>query len=332
MGKLVSFLTVLLVACLVSVSQGEAQQNVKLGQTGMQFLSIVSDARAAALAGAVTTVRMKSASLFFNPACMAEWDGMVDFSASENWWIADIKHVTASGSYRPSSGDFGVFGFSIQFVDYGEILGTSVAANNIGYVDDGKLNAYGIAIGLGYARALSEAFSVGGQVRWVTQKLGTSLVPTPNGTDMKANKADVAVFDFGTIFKPGLKSFAFGMSVRNFAKEIAFEQETFELPLTFTLGVSMDVADFLPDRGIVHAAIVSIDAVHNRDYYEQVHFGADVNVLDVLDLRAGYITSSDEQGVTMGFGVHQFGLAVDYAYTPFGVFTSAQRVTVRYSM
>ena len=332
MRKYSAFLIVLLSAILCFANGMMAQQNVKLAQSGMQFLSVESDARAAALAGAVTTLQMQSASLFFNPACMAESDRLLDFSASYNAWIADIKHYEASVSVRPMSGDIGVFGVSLQFVDYGEILGTSISDSYIGYTDDGQVNAYGVAIGLGYAKALSEAFSVGGQVRWVMQKLGESLVPAGSGTEMKTNRASTAAFDFGTIFKPGFKSFAFGMSVRNFSKEVKFEDQPFELPITFTLGISMDMMDFMKDRSIVHSAYLSIDAVHNRDYYEQVKIGGDVNLLDVLDLRAGFLSSTDEQGFSFGFGLHRFGVAVDYAYTPFGVFTNAQRFTVRYSM
>ncbi len=332
MGKLVPFLTVLLLVSVCLCRHGMAQQNVKLGQTGMQFLSIVSDARAAAMAGSVTTLRMRSASLFFNPAGMAESEGLLDFSASYNLWIASIKHYTASLSVRPASGDLGVFGLSVQFVDYGEILGTSVANNSIGYIDNGVQNAYAIAIGLGYAKALSQAFSVGGHAKWVTQKLGVSEIPGPDGIQIKKNSASVLAFDFGTVFKPGFKSFAFGMSVRNFSKQITFQEESFELPLTFTIGVSMDVMDFFDARSTIRSASVSVDAVHNRDYYEQVSVGGEMNLLDVLDVRAGYVTSSDEQGVTLGFGVHQYGFAVDYAYTPFGVFTNAQRFTLRYSM
>ncbi len=333
MGKLASFLIVLLLVGVVMSDRLAAQENVKLAQTGMQFLSVVSDARAAALAGAVTTLRMQSASLFFNPAMMAETVNEWDLGTSVNYWIADIKHYTASAFWRPASGDFGVFGLSFQYVKYGDILGTSVANNNIGYVDDGNINAYGMAIGIGYAKALSEAFSVGGHVRYVEQNLGQSLVPTVNGPEYQKNKAsNFGVFDFGTIFKPGFKSFAFGMSVRNFSRELHYQDQGFELPLTFTLGVSMDMMDFAADRSIVNSAFVSIDAVHNRDYYEQVLFAGEVSLLEVLSLRAGYLTSGDEQGFSMGFGVHQFGLAVDYAYTPFGVFTKAQRFTVRFSL
>ncbi|MBI1805815.1 MAG: PorV/PorQ family protein, partial [Ignavibacteria bacterium] len=267
------------------------------------------------------------------PAAMADTGGFIDVTASHNQWIADIKHSTFSFSIRPASGDYGVFGVSVQVVDYGEILGTVVANNAQGYEDIGNLTVKGTAIGIGYARTLSDAFSIGGQVRWVRQRLGNSIIIVDSVTRVsKENEVTPLVFDFGTLFKTGFRSLTFGMSVRNFSKEVKYEQEGFELPLTFTFGLSMDMMDFVSDRSLVRSVVVSADAVHHRDFPEQIYMGAECNLLNVLALRAGYVTSSDEAGITMGLGVSQHGLQVDYAYTPFGVFDKVQRFTVRFSM
>jgi len=48
--------------------------------------------------------------------------------------------------------------------------------------------------------------------------------------------------------------------------------------------------------------------------------------------RIGYVSNSDENDLTYGFGIQKFGAAVDYAYTPFGVFENVQRFTVRFSL
>jgi hypothetical protein len=337
MNSLSRFLMALLMVCFCLCAVGEAQENVKLAQTGMQFLSVVSDARAAALANAVTTLPMGSGSLFFNPACMTESD-LLDVSASRNEWIADIRHTTFSLSVKPAQGDYGVFGISVQTVDYGEIIGTVVANNDQGYLDYKDLgmpnpDPKGLAIGVGYAKALNDKFSVGVQVRWVKQDLGESILPVDTSSSTTTgNKVNPLVFDFGTLFKTGFKSLTFGMSVRNFSKEVTFATEAFELPLTFTLGVSMDLMNFLGDTSIVRSVLVAIDAVHNRDYREQLFAGLEVNLFDVLALRGGIITNSDENAGTFGLGVHQYGLAIDYAYTPFGIFDKVQRFTVRFSM
>ena len=63
----------------------------KLGQTGMQFLSVISDAKASAMAGAVTSVETNSSALFFNPATMGFNEDFVSASFSQNKWIAGTK-------------------------------------------------------------------------------------------------------------------------------------------------------------------------------------------------------------------------------------------------
>ncbi len=332
MKTLMRSVPALLLVGLMLCTQADAQDQIKLAQTGMQFLSVVSDARAGALASAVTTLPLGSSSLFFNPACMTEGN-MLEAAFSINQWIADIKHTTFSIAYKPAHGDYGVIGLSVQSVNYGEILGTAVGPSGTDYVDIGKIDVSSLAVGVGYAIALSEQFSVGGHVRWVKQDLGQSEVVNADSTTSKfQNKKTPFVVDFGTLFKTGFKSLAFGMSVRNFSTEVTYVRESFELPLTITLGLSMDMMDFAGDRSIVNSVLLSVDAVHNRDYREQVFVGAECTLMKLLALRGGLITNSDEDRWTFGFGVTQFGLAVDYSYTPFGVFNNVQRVSVRFTM
>ena len=51
----------------------------------------------------------------------------------------------------------------------------------------------------------------------------------------------------------------------------------------------------------------------------------------MLALRAGYNSNLDERDISLGFGLKKdFGrrggkIALDYAYTPFGVFDNVQR-------
>jgi len=322
------------------------QENIKLAQTGFQFLSVVSDARAAALGEAMTSLRFGSTSLFFNPAGMAEMDGFFDFSASTNQWIADITHTTFSLALRPWHGDYGTIGFTVQHVNYGDFLGTRVnSAAPLGYDDTGTFTLTATAVGLGYAKQLTDRFSVGGHVRWVRQDLGESLtavnIRTYNpGTDSSYRLSDTAlvsnrmnpfVFDFGTQFKTGFKSLVFGMSVRNFSGEVKYASEGFQAPLVFTLGISMDVADLFPGVAPDYSMIVSVDASHHRDHPEQVKFGVEWKLLELLSVRAGYASSNNgETNFSYGLGVAKYGFAFDYAYTPYGVFDAVQRMTVRF--
>jgi len=328
--KLLRYTTGIL-CMLYSATVVQAQEFEKLGQSGLEFLSVVSDARAAALGQAVTSIDLASGSLFFNPAGMAHTNTLVEFSASYNQWIADINHHAVSIAVRPADGEYGVIGASLQFVDYGEILGTIVANNDQGYLDIGNVSASAFALGVGYAKALSEQFSVGGQVRWVTQSLGESGVPVTDSTTTKVkNEVTPLAFDFGTMFRTGIKSLTFAMSVRNFSEEIQFQQEGFQLPLLFSLGISMDAMDVI-DESSDMSLLVSVDAIHPRSHPEQVLMGVEWTVLGAVSFRGGYITGEDEGGVKFGFGLSQFGLQIDYAYAPFGVFDNVQQFTFRFA-
>jgi hypothetical protein len=336
------FLVALLLGCLLS--NGFAQENTKLAQSGFQFLTVVSDARAAALGEAMTSLQLGSSALFFNPAGMATMTGFYDVTASTNQWIADIKHYTFSVAINPFKGDYGVLGFSVQSVDYGEFFGTRVNGASLqGYDDTGIFKLHALALGVGYAKQLSEQFSVGAHIRWVRQNLGASeasaFVPsadTLRATDTisvrKKNVLTPFVFDFGTQFRTGIKSLVFGMSVRNFSGEVTYAEESFQAPLEFTIGISMNLMDLIGEVPEDQSLYLSIDASHPRDHPEQVKFGLDYRWLNAISLRGGYVSSTDESAFSFGLGVSQYGFAFDYAYTPFGVFNNVQRFTARFSM
>jgi hypothetical protein len=266
--------------------------------------------------------------IFYNPASIASVNTMFDVSANYFEWIADISHASLSFSYRPEQGEYGVFGLSVQSISYGEVQGTMVWSNPQGYIDTEILEPSAVAIGIGYGRELSDRFIIGGQAKWVAQNLGKSVIP---GEGTKSNVADVISFDFGTLYRTGFKSLAFGMSVRNFAQEIRFEEEGFQLPLTFKIGLSMNALDFTNLNPEQHAFLVLVDAAHPRSKNEYISVGGEYIFNQTFAVRMGYVTGHDEQDFTAGFGLQQFGFYADYAYTPFGVFDSVHRFSLRFT-
>jgi hypothetical protein len=146
------------------------------------------------------------------------------------------------------------------------------------------------------------------------------------------NKLNPLVFDFGTQFKTGYKSLTFGMSVRNFSQEIQYVYEQFQLPLVFTLGISMDLMDLIGKVPLNQSLYMCVDASHYRDHPEQLKIALEYKVMNMLALRAGYMSNSDEtNGLSYGVGISQFGLAFDYSFTPHKVFNNIQRMTARFS-
>lgn len=340
------FLSVLLMSIIVQIFFiSSANSQVKLAQTGFGFLDVSTDARATGMGEAVTTIGGASTSMFYNPAGIADMSSSVNANVSQMKWIADIKYFSGSLAYAPFDGKYGVIGLSFVSVDYGQFNFTQVASNEQGFVDIPNYpKPYAYAVGLVYGKQLSEAFSVGGRIKIANQNLGSSEVPVYNQvikdsvltTDtsyvVKNYSLSVLAFDFGTVYKTGLKSLAFGMSISNFSREIAYERESFQLPLTFRFGISMDVMDFFPGMMNNNSLIVSIDAVHPRAYSEFLNIGGEYVFMNTFKLRAGYVTKQDDYGLTVGLGITKFGFALDYSYTPHKIFNSIQRFSLSFSL
>lgn len=323
----ISIIALMLIGLLTSATYSQQ----KLGQTGFNFLDIGSDARASAMAGAVNSLSGYSDALFHNPASMASLSTFLNANFSINKWIADINHISASVVLAPSNGDYGVFGLSVQSVDYGEIHGTVFTkANDNSYYDTGLLKPTALAVGFGYAKMLNDKFSVGAQIKYAYQKLGENV--SYDDGSKKANETDAIAFDFGTIYRTGIESIAFGMSVRNYSNEIKFENESFQLPLIFILGISADLFDFIDIGGPSQSLLLSVDATHHRSHPEQIRIGLEYSFLEILSLRGGYVSANSEDDFSFGLGLSYLGVFVDYAYTPFGVFNNVQRFTARVSL
>ena len=122
------------------------------------------------------------------------------------------------------------------------------------------------------------------------------------------------------------------MSFRNFASSVKYAYESYELPLTFKIGLAMNVLSLMGPEDVIHSLQVAVDAVRPSDYTERIHLGAEYWFKDLFALRAGYKFNYDEEGFSAGFGVNPsfsgMNLKLDYAYSFFGdVFGSVQRIS-----
>lgn len=317
----------------------------KLAQTGFQFLSIPTDARAVALGDAFTAVEGNSMSIFYNPANISFMNSSLDLSLSQNQWIADINHYSGSFAFRPKQGRYGVIAFSYLQVDYGDFQGTEVdPLAEKGYRDTGKFSPTAYAFGTAYSKAVTDRFGFGIHLKYVSQDLtgnGISRIPNPNDdtkTISKTYSKGVLAFDFGTIYRTGFKTLAFGMSVQNFSKEVQYESEGFQLPLVFNIGISMEMMELIIPDSKVHSFLLAVDANHPRAASEQLKVGGEYSFMNIIALRVGYHSNLDERNVSFGVGLKKdFGtkggsIALDYAYTPFGIWDNVQRFSFGLSL
>ncbi len=338
----VVIVALLLMSALAENAGAQANENrEKRAQTGFKFLSVSTHPRAAALGDAMTAMEGAAWMMFYNPAGMAHQTDRVSAVFSITNWIAGIDHSIAAVSLQPFGRRFGVLGATLQAVNYGSIQGTVRADNDQGFLDSGRLKPTAFSFGIGYAKALTDRFSVGGHVKYVTQDLGsTALTGTISdgvftAETLSDDNIGVVAFDFGMLYKTGFESLNFAVAARNFSQEIEYVEESFQLPLTLKIGVSMDVTDLMPSMSQSHEIMIAFEAENPRDFSENVRIGIEYGFLNALSLRAGYAFPMDEQGVSLGAGLAQnlgsLRLAADYAYTRFGIFSDVHRVAFQFS-
>jgi len=333
----------LIILMILIQSQLTFSQQQKLAQTGMKFLNVSLDARASAFGDAITSLETNSSAMFYNPAAMARLEGFADITLGSTQFIADIRYYNAAVAFAPFDGDYGVIGLSFLSVDYGDFYGTVRADNEQGFLDVGTFSPTAVSFGIGYAKSLSEKFSIGANVKYVRQSLGTSIVGDVvsdpingfvSGTT-EENKLDVLAFDFGILYKTGFNSLNLGMSVRNFSRELKYKKEGFQLPLIFQIGASFNFADLMDVDKNEHSILLTVDANHPRDFPEQILIGAEYTFMNLLSLRAGYSAPNDERNFSAGVGLKKdiggLNLAVDYAYTRFGVFNDVHRISLNFA-
>jgi len=315
---------------------GAAQE--KRAQTTMKFLSTPLGARSAGMADAQTAIQLGASAMFYNPSSMAQMDEKISVTAGYLEWIAGITYNSAAFAYRPSDGRYGVVGAHVAAVNYGDFQETIPADNERGYIDLGTFSPTSYSAGVSYAYALSSEFMIGGNVKFVSMDLANAIVGfgAEEGTLSRRNfDSNTLAYDFGLLYKVGFESLKFAMSVRNFATEVTFDTEKTELPLTFRIGVSMDLFDLTDFDQDIHQLIFAVDANRPRDFYEQLMIGTEYTFMNRFSLRGGYVIPADESNLSFGAGIRQpIGdghVQIDYSYAAFGIFENVQRLGVKFA-
>ena len=336
MKRLLAVLTILTVTLGWSPYDAFAQPT-KFAQAGMGFLKIDPGARISAMGGTQASVSATAFDAFANPAGLAFVEGL-DVMASTTSWIADINHYGLAAAYN--LGSAGTFGVNLVWMDYGDFRKTVPVDDLAGFADLGTFQVNEFAIGISYARRISDQFVVGGNVRYAEQDLGeVTIFDEVQGLNRDVgNSVDNFILDFGTMYYTGFRDLRFGMSIRNFSNQSDYFDQRFELPLNFDFGVAMDILQLSANAPDNSALTLALDWQHPRDYSERLHAGLEYAFMDMFFVRTGYKFNYDEEGFTAGLGVDvnlagAGALRADYAYSDFGeFFGSVNRITVGFKL
>jgi len=290
--------------------------NGKTAQTKMQFLKISPSARAAALADAFTSIAGDANAIFYNPAGMAFCDGL-NVMVNKNDWLADIGHFSAVISYK--AGNWGTFSLNTISMDYGEFQRTVIDEHAwLGYESLGTFSIAEYAFGFGYAKNITNRFSLGGQVKYIYQNLGAVESWSNVGTSFERHIQgdyidDIVAFDLGTYYDTGYNGIIIAMSMQNFANS--------PIPLTFRYGMSALLNKFFWNTLPEHVLRLNMDLIQTKDYSDGYQVGLEYGWLDKIFLRGGYKLNYSEENLNLGVGLKSvisgLQVSIDYAYTEF---------------
>lgn len=321
-----------IILSLIFITAASAQ-NPNLGTGGAQFLQIPVGARAEAMAGAVVGYIDDASSVFWNPAGMIKVRNVEVFFSYMDWFTL-FDHSAAAIVYNIE--DVGAFGAHLIMFNTNEMeITTETEPNGTGrFFDAGDM-----AIGVSYARYLTDRFSVGLTAKYVYQQIWNET-------------ASGFAFDIGTQYRLDFQNLTIAMSMANFGGDLRFDgpdldvnyenenypqsritparlqTEDYPLPLQFQVGIGFDVfeADFVKMRG-------AIDATHPNDNTERVLFGTEFSFFDRFYIRGGYKLNFDDQKFAFGAGanvpVSSTAIYFDYAYSVYDLLPGVHRISLR---
>ena len=291
----------------------------KVATTGYQFLEIGVGARAMGMGEAFIAVVDDASAVYYNPAGLTGLPG-TQVTLDYVQYVADINYAFAGIAF-PAGRLGGYWGVGLYVLDAGDILKTTYADP---YGEAGEtFGAQDFAASLSYGRHLTDRFSIGGTVKYITERL-------------EETRSTVWAADIGTSYNTGFRGFTISMVITNFGPDgqvqykdaEGFQGDDTPLPINFKFGAAIRMLD-----GGVHRAILSAEGSHPADNLEKYQGGVEYWFNDLLALRVGAKFNYDVGGLTAGFGVRipwgeERDLRFDYGYQEFGILGTPHRYSL----
>jgi Type IX secretion system protein PorV len=310
----------------------------KTGSTAAPFLNIGIGPRSIAMGGAFVATANDVSSLYWNPAGAARMNksGAL-FSHSK--WFADIDYNWGGAVINME--DAGVFGISVTNLDYGDMEITTLREYE---GTGGTFTANDMVIALTYAKNLTDRFSIGGTVKYISQNIWNS-------------SASAFAVDLGILFHSDVNGLRIGATITNLGSDMqisgsdlniqhdintgiygnndqilaTLNTDKWPLPLTFKIGIAMDILEMENNK-----LTIAVDAIHPSDNDESINIGMEYLFFDMIALRGGYkslFLENADEGLTLGFGLiyvltPSLALSIDYAHQQFDELQDTQHFSI----
>jgi long-subunit fatty acid transport protein len=311
MKKIILLLPLAIFLLLPGMVFGQA----KVGTAGAQFLEIGVSARAIGMGEAFLGVADDASALYYNPGALS---------------LLTQKEVVFTHVQYPADIQYEFVGFVMPMP---RLAGSFGAAFYALHTDNMPVTNYKFprgngqtwtsrdyAMGLSYSAGLTDRFSFGITVKYITQLLA-------------AYRATGWAMDLGTYYDTGFRNFKICMAISNFGPDMAFVSEEYPLPIDFRFGTAIDVIQTESSR-----LTAAVQGSHPNDNLEKYNAGLEYWFNDMFALRFGkkfnydyYDKGQIGDGLTFGAGAKlnfsSYRLSVDYAYQDLGYLDSVNRFT-----
>ncbi len=312
---------------------GQAQSQV--GTTASAFLEIPAGARSIGMGESHVSVADDIMSIYWNPAGITSIEGNeATFQNTE--WFVDTKLYYAAAAFQF---DNKVIGGFVYMFDGGNMdVRTVTFPEGTGE----SFSVYDISLGLTYAQRLTQSLSVGGNLKYVQNRIWRM-------------SAGTVAMDLGFHYKMPVEGLKLGFSISNFGGEMKMEGDnsyvpvdldpqtsgnndgipanlrmsSWDLPLIFRIGTNYRLF-----QSIDHSLVISADAIYPNNNDPHINAGAEYGFKDLFFLRGGYshlfVTQNYAQGnLRFGGGVAVADrIGVDYAYSDRGELGSIHSIGV----
>jgi long-subunit fatty acid transport protein len=287
-------------------------KNTANAATGASFLDIGTSARAISLGGAYVSAANDITAINYNPAGLAHLKSN-EIMGQHTQWIGGISHDFMAVA-MPTH--IGTVGLSIIYLSQGRIEGRDENRNKTA-----SFRAFDVAAKFSYSRPVNDELKFGGNFKIIEQSIA----------DETATGAGI---DFGLLYSPSSifsalpDGLTFGMSIQNLGSRMKFISESYNLPLTATVGVGYN---------LLNAATIALDVKRKiNDKKTEISFGTEYTPITPLAVRVGYLKSvngesaisiSKIKGMSGGVGIKVLKFSTDYAFTPYGDLGNAHRIS-----
>jgi hypothetical protein len=293
-------------------------------------LEIGVGAGAIGMGGAFVSVADNASALYWNVGGIAE---LPQFEAIivHTDWIAETNFDFA-GLVLPL-GTFGTIGLSFTSLSMDDMKVTTVEKPN----GTGEyFSASDIAVGVSYARTLTDRFSIGFTVKYIEQRIwhmSASAFAIDAGTKFKTDllgglTIGASISNFGTPMTLEGRDARYFIRVddtkqgSNDRIPTTIEMDEWELPLMMQIGIST-----FAFNNDTYKLRFAADALVPNNNYQSMNVGGELSFKDFIFIRGGYnslFLTDGEGGLSFGVGLNSkmiFSDAIvnfDYAFRDFG--------------